>query len=175
MYNPNIHKRKSIRLKGYDYSQEGYYFITICTQNRQKILSNIVGAGPVSAQNINLTYAGKLREKIYLNLKNEFVNIKLHDYVIMPNHIHGIIEIRERADTGPAPTISDIICSFKTRTTGCILKEIKKGKIPPIEKRVWQRNYYEHIIRNEKELYAIIEYIRYNPINWNEDPLNKIL
>jgi len=173
MYNPNIHKRRSIRLKGYDYSQEGYYFITICTQGKIKVLSNIVGAGPVSAQKTKLTYTGKLIQKAYLNLENEFPNIKLHNYVIMPNHVHGIIEIQKWADTGPAPTIGDIICSFKTRTTCNILKEIKQGKIQHFDKRIWQRNYYEHIIRNEKELYAIIEYIENNPKNWDKDSLNK--
>ena len=86
----------------------------------------------------------------------------------MPNHIHGIIEIK-RADTGPAPTIGDIICSFKTRTTGYIIKEIKAGKMEIFEKRFWQRNYYEHVIRNEKEYWKIYEYIENNPLNWNKD------
>ena len=167
-----IHNRKSIRLKDYDYSQNGMYFITICTQKRDCILSNIiannVGAGLVSAQ-IKLTEIGSSINNIYLNLENEFENIKLHDFIIMPNHIHGIIEICKRADTGPAPTLSDIICSFKTRTTGYILKGIKMGKYKPIDKRLWQRNYYEHVIRNEKEYIQIVEYIINNPINWNED------
>ena len=165
----NLLQRKQIRLKEYDYSKEGYYFITICTQDRSNVLSKIiandVGAGPVSAQ-IKLTNIGKEIENIYLNLEKEFTNIKLCDYVIMPDHMHGIIEICERADTGPAPTIGDIICSFKTRTTGYILKGIKNGKYKPFNKRFWQRNYYEHIIRNEKEYNKIIQYIKYNPTIW---------
>ena len=173
--NPEIHKRKSIRLKEYDYSNTGMYFITICTQNRECILSRIiaedVGAGPVSAQ-IKLTNIGNIIKKSYINLENEYENIKLHDYVIMPNHIHVIIEICDRADTGPAPTIGDIICSYKTRTTGLILKGIKEGKFKPFNKRLWQRNYYEHIIRDEKELYRITQYIQYNPLNWDKDKYN---
>ena len=118
-------KRKNIRIPEYDYSKEGMYFVTICTQERKKILSeiiynkNIVGAGLVSARNtknelveLKLTETGRVIKENYLNIENEFKNIKLHNYVIMPNHIHGIIEIMERADTRPAPTISDIICSL---------------------------------------------------------------
>ena len=165
--NQKKYKRHSIRIKGYDYSKEGLYFITVCTQNRKEILSS-VGAGPVSAQKIKLTYTGKIIEDVYINLEKEFRNVKLHNYIIMPNHIHGIIEIK-MADTGPAPTIGDIICSFKTRTTGYIIKEIKKGKIEAFEKRLWQRNYYEHVIRNEKEYWQIYKYIENNPLNWNKD------
>ena len=175
-------KRKNIRIPEYDYSQEGMYFVTICTQERKKILSeilynkNIVGAGLVSARNIKnelvelkLTEIGRVIEKNYLNIENEFKNIKLHNYVIMPNHIHGIIEIMERADTRPAPTISDIICSFKSRTTNEISIGIREGKYDAYQKRFWQRNYYEHVIRNEKEYLQILEYIQYNPLNWIYD------
>ena len=163
----NYYNRKTIRLKNYDYSQEGMYFVTICTNNREEILSKIdcidVGAGLVSAH-VKLTDIGRKIEKIYLNLEKEFNNIKLHEYVIMPNHVHGIIEIKERADTRPAPTIGKIICSFKSKTAVYIIKKYNK--------KIWQRNYYEHIIRNEKELYKIIEYIEYNPERWNEDKYN---
>ena len=104
-----------------------------------------------------------------MNLEKELSNIKLHEYIIMPNHIHFIIELTEGADTGPAPTIGEIVCSFKTRTTGHAIKEIKKGNLLPFDKRFWQRNYYEHIIRNEKEYYKIVEYIENNPLKWEED------
>ena len=106
---------------------------------------------------------------MYLNLENEFKNIKLHDFVIMPNHIHGIIEICKRADTRPAHTLGDIICSFKSKTTCYALKGIKNEKYKPFNKRLWQRNYYEHIIRNEKEYIQIVEYITNNPMNWEKD------
>lgn len=176
-----IPHRKQIRLKDYDYSQEGYYFITICTQNRKQLLSKIindfepqkntkhVGADSISALNVKLTNIGRMFEKIYLNLEKEFVNIKLHDYILMPNHIHGIIEIFERADMESAPTINKIIQSFKRHTTIEYIKGVKLGIYKSFDKRIWQRNYYEHIIRNEKEYLLIKQYIQNNPINWEKD------
>ena len=174
-----IPQRKQLRLKEYDYSQEGYYFITICTQNRKHILSKIidvskqntkpVGADSISAQNVKLTCVGKLIEKIYLNLEKEFPNIKLHDYIIMPNHLHGIIEIYKRAEIDSAPTINKIIQTFKRHTTIEYIKGVKQGIYKPFDKRILQRNYYEHIIRNEKEYLLIKQYIQNNPLNWEKD------
>lgn len=101
-YNPNIHHRKSIRLKGYDYAQQGLYFITICCQNMVCLFGNIVGAPLVGDQNTNpqntgakmiLNDAGKMIETEWLTLTNRFTNIILHEFVVMPNHFHGIIEI----------------------------------------------------------------------------------
>ena len=87
----------------------------------------------------------------------------------MPNHVHFILQIIERVDTRPTPTISDIICSFKSRTTNDIIKMVKQGKINYFDAKIWQRNYYEHVIRNEKEYYKILEYIQNNPLKWEED------
>ena len=87
----------------------------------------------------------------------------------MPNHVHFVIEILARADTRSAPTIGQIIKTFKTMSTTIISKEIKIGNIEPYNKRFWQRNYYEHIIRNEKEYLKIQEYIINNPYKWSED------
>ena len=86
-YNPFIHNRKSIRLKGYDYSQAGLYFITICVQNRECLF------GKIGNDKIKLNDAGKMIETQWLNLKNRFPNIELHEYIVMPNHFHGILEI----------------------------------------------------------------------------------
>ncbi len=182
-YNLEPHHRKSIRLKYYDYSTEGYYFITICTQNRKHILSkivlnenaNVVGAGLVPAQ-IENTHFGNKVEKIYLEMQEKYINIKLHDYIIMPNHLHGVIEINDIqmwAGTRPAPTVSDFIRDFKSLTTLEYLKGVKENRYTNFNKRIWQRNYYEHVIRNEKEYYQIIEYIRTNPLKWEEDKYYK--
>lgn len=142
---------------------------------QRKILSNIesnnVGAGLMSAQ-FEITKLGEMINNEYIDLGKPFKNIKLHDYVIMPNHIHGIIEICQRADTRPAPTIGDIICSFKSKTTLMHIKGINKGTYKPFNKRLWQRNYYEHIIRNEKEYSQIQQYIQDNPLNWENDQFN---
>ncbi|MDP4999472.1 MAG: hypothetical protein NWQ41_10940, partial [Saprospiraceae bacterium] len=86
-YNPNIHHRKSIRLKGYDYSQAGLYFITICIQHRACLFGHITKGEMI------LNDAGNMVKNEWLNLKTRFPNIELHDYVVMPNHFHGILEI----------------------------------------------------------------------------------
>ena len=185
-YNPDIHRRRSIRLKGYDYSQPGLYFITICTQNRSILLGDIENGKMI------LNDAGMMVHRIWNEIPNDFHNIQLHEFVIMPNHIHGIIEITTvgadsisapsisaKNDTGaeigaemdsaPTPAIPKIVQSFKRHTTIEYIKMVKQNIVPPFEKRIWQRNYYEHIIRNEKSYYQIAEYIRNNPMKWRED------
>lgn len=121
---------------------------------------------------IEKTHFGNKVEKIYLEMQEKYINIKLHDYVIMPNHLHGVIEINNmqmEAGTRPAPTVSDFIRDFKSLTTLEYIKGVKKGIYQSFDKRIWQRNYYEHVIRNEKEYYKIVEYIRNNLLKWEED------
>jgi len=162
-------KRKNIRLKDYDYSQEGYYFITICTKNKKEILGKIVGANcvrpktpddPVRPKNnyptIILTKIGKIVENEMNKISKIYNNILIDEYIIMPNHIHVIIEI-ENGRTQFAPTISQIIKQYK----GSITKQIKNN--------IWQKSFYEHIIRNEKEYLNIKQYIINNPYNWKKD------
>ena len=106
-----------------------------------------------------------------------FAHLLLDQYIIMPNHLHGIIIIHIddafRATTKVAPTIGRIIGAFKSVTTCQYINRIKSDNWPAFEKRLWQRNYYEHIIRNETSLYNIKEYIYYNPINWHKDKMNQ--
>ncbi len=176
-YNPDIHNRKSIRLKDYDYSQEGLYFITICSHNKECIFGEIVGAGS-SRPNDNLIVNTKENEIIlnkigmvikdeYINLKNKYKNIKCHEYVIMPNHFHCLIEIIKHQEGGKTPTLAEIIGYFKFQTTKKYneMLEIKNERFLSL----WQRNYYENIIRNEKRHLQVIEYIENNPKNWVED------
>jgi REP element-mobilizing transposase RayT len=193
MYNPDVHHRKSIRIKEYDYSKNGMYFITICTQNRKCILSeiigetssNVVGAGLVPARvsqnpemamsdivgahdcaqpKLILSHIGRITQKELINTEKINENITIDEYIIMPNHIHMIINIDEdkQGAQSCAPT--------KKKAIGNIIRGIKSAISKQIGYSIWQRNYYEHIIRNEKELYKIIEYIQYNPINWTSDP-----
>ncbi len=215
-YNPDIHHRHSIRLKGYDYSKEGLYFITICTQNMEHIFGEIIDGKMI------LNNAGKMINKIYNELEKIFPNIKLHEYIIMPNHFHCIIEIvvvgadsisarvlsdsisarvlsdsisarvlsdlhnnsndkpktrgdiesETRGDMESPPTITtipNIIQTFKRYTTIEYIKMVKQNILPPFDKRIWQRNYYEHIIRNEEIYLKISNYIINNPLNWKED------
>lgn len=157
-----IQKRKEIRIKEYNYSQLGMYFITICTKNRKCILSNIIFKEKTNETQSNLLYEGKVAEKYIKSINKTYENICISYYVIMPNHIHMICEIiEEKGSSGtPTPTnaiIPSLISTFKRLTN----KEINN--------KIWQRNYYEHIIRNEREYIEIIQYINNNPINWNKD------
>ena len=171
-YNSDSHHRRSIRLKGYDYSNNGYYFITICSKNRECIFGNlIVGALLACAQDrIELSIAGKIVDKHWNNIPNEYENIYLDEYIIMPNHIHGIVIIDKDngAQASSAPTISQIMRSFKSKSGIEYLKHIKDNDLN-LSGKLWQRNYYEHIIRDENELEQIRTYIVNNPIKWNED------
>ena len=161
-----VHHRKNIRIKDYDYSTENLYFVTICTQNRKEILGKIVG--DISYPKMQLTEFGKFVEITYHKTINNY-KMKTHNYVIMPNHIHAIIEIRERAGTRPAPTICDVIRDIKSITTLEYIKAVKENRASAFNKRIWQRNYYEHIIRNEKEYLKTCEYIQNNILNWKYD------
>ena len=163
-YNPDVHHRKSIRLKDYDYSKEGMYYITICTQNRENILSEIVGAHDCAL--IELTDIGKIVEKELLKTKETNRNIEIYEYVIMPNHVHMIINIF--MDLDKVQPFRAQSCA-PTKAIGQIIRGMKSTVSGQIGYSIWQRNYYERIIRNEKELYRTIEYIKYNPLNWEND------
>lgn len=141
-------QRKNIRLKHYDYSKEGIYFITICTENRRQTFGKIIESGKMQLTNI-----GKVVEKSIINLEQIYKNITVDEYTVMPNHIHIIIIINEKNGL----TISRIINQYK----GKITKEIGF--------KIWQKSFYEHIIRNENEYYKIKEYIQDNVMNWTED------
>lgn len=157
--------RKKLRLPDYDYSSEGAYFVTICTQNRQCLFSNITDG------EIRLNEAGTMIQIRWQQLPERFNNILLDEFTIMPNHLHGIIEIAE-AGTRPAPTLGAIIGAFKSITTHDYIAGVRQRNWPPFSEKLWQRNYYEHIIRNESELNRTRQYILDNPVNWDQDPEN---
>jgi putative transposase len=200
-YNPEIHKRKSNRLKGYDYSQAGLYFITICVQNRQCLFGNIENNEMI------LNDAGKMIEREWLNLKNRFPDIELHEYITMPNHFHGILEIvgatlvvAQNDETNnvvtqnnvvthnndgdnikgqpqgiaPTKTICDMMDAFKSIITVEYIRGVKNLGWQPFDGKLWQRNYYEHIIRNEQSYQTISNYIINNPAKWQEDKFHAI-
>lgn len=195
-YNPNLHHRRSIRLKGYDYSQAGAYFITICCHNRKCLFGEIaVGTGLAPAL-MTLNKFGQIAYNEWIKLTERFENFELDVFQIMPNHIHGIIVLNNvgttlavtqnngnnqtdigadivsniRAGASPAPTnatISDIVGAYKSLVAnGCL--EIYKSKNETMGK-LWQRNYHEHIIRNEQSYQTISNYIINNPAKWNGD------
>ncbi|MBR4949987.1 MAG: transposase [Clostridia bacterium] len=152
-----FHYRKPTRLREFDYSQNGYYFITICTKNKKCILSQIVGEGLCALPSIILTAIG---EKVYDAIKyiNENYNgVKVDKYIIMPNHIHLIISNQTGGDGTPPLQVYDIIGRLKSFTTK------QYGDI------LWQRSFHDHIIRGEKDYFEIWNYIDTNAQKWKED------
>ena len=228
-YNPNIHHRKSIRLKGYDYSQAGLYFITICCQDRAHLFGEIENGEMI------LNEYGKIANQCWLEIPNHFPNAILHEHIIMPNHIHGIVELvganqyspetmtknvsndgmknvsndgmknvsndgmknvsndgmknvsndgvnnvlygigannvlygigvnNDSPQRSPSKTIGSIVRGFKIGVTKWMRQNTNVYN-------VWQRNYYENIIRNENAYQRISQYIINNPQNWDNDSL----
>lgn len=182
-YNPEIHKRKSIRLKGYNYSQAGLYFITICCQNRECFFGEIKNGEMIWND------AGKMIEKWYFELENKFSDIKCDEMIVMPNHFHCIVEnvgadlrvcpngINDIPILGDNPILGEHIGSplhtvvqwFKTMTTNEYIRGVKNLGWKPFDGKIWQRNYYEHIIRNEQSYSIISNYIINNPTQWQTD------
>ena len=154
-------KRKSTRLKSFDYSRDGYYFVTICTHKKQKILCDIVGEGfPLP----RLTLQGKITEKYILNINKKYLCVKPDKYVIMPNHIHIILQIDNNGRGDPSPTISNVIGWLKYNIT----KEINQSN-SRYGQNIFQRSFHDHIIRGESDYLKIWNYIDTNPAKWNED------
>jgi len=172
-YNQETHHRQSIRLPYFDYSQPGYYFITICTKNRECLLGNIIN------NKIKLSEIGKIVKQCWLDMPKHYPNVELDEFIVMPNHLHGIIIINDPINkyrrggvTPPLPMenkipLGKIVAYFKYQST----KQINKLTHAPGQ-MIWQRNYYEHIIRNEKKLERIRYYIGNNPYNWQTDRNN---
>ena len=152
-------QRKNTRLKDFDYSNEGAYFVTICTKGRKKLLSIIVGEGLAPPE---LKPCGKIAKEQLLLLEKRYPCTSVESYVIMPNHIHMILLITGGAS--PSPTVSDIVCTFKSLTSRLCKKE------HGIE-NIFQRSFYDHIIRNKEDFEEHIKYIYENPMRWHCDEL----
>jgi REP element-mobilizing transposase RayT len=167
--------RKDLRLKQYDYSKAGYYFVTICTENKGSVLGIVVNGF------MQLNAAGEMIKKWIMKLNSREENIKLDEFVIMPNHIHFILVIvgadpcvsppgmTDIAGTHMGVPLHTIIQWFKTISTNEYIKGVKDSQYRPFDKRFWQRNYYEHVIRKDNELQGIREYITNNPTKWELD------
>ncbi len=159
-------KRKQMRLKYYDYSQNGYYFVTICTKDKKHLFGEIVGATLCGRPN----NPDKMIEKWLLETENKFKDVKIPIYVIMPNHIHFVIA--KTGDHTGSP-LQDIVGWFKTMTTNEYFKNIKEKLYLPTNTKLWQRGYYEHVIRNEEDYENICKYIEENPLKWEIDKYNQ--
>jgi len=193
-FDPDKHHRRSIRLKDYDYSSPGAYFVTICAQNREFMF------GEISFGEMILNDAGKMIETTWNELPQNYPGVAIDEFIIMPNHFHGIILLTgknvdiasERGNHGGiAPTNSaetvramplcspnniehslslpDVVHRFKSLTTARYRQGVVEYSWRTFPGRLWQRNYYEHILRDEDELNQIREYIRTNPQNWDID------
>ena len=172
VYDPKLHHRRSIHLKGYDYGLPGSYFITICAHNRMCWFGEVVEGQMQPNQMV---------QKWWAALRHKFPRAETAIFAVMPNHFHGLITIvgadlrvRPRPDGGAhagAP-LHKIVQWFKTMTTNEYLRGVKQYGWPRCAGRLWQRGYYEHIIRNEKSLNLIREYIASNPLCWPSDPEN---
>ncbi|MBK9924982.1 MAG: transposase [Anaerolineales bacterium] len=173
-FDPNKHHRRSIRLKGFDYAQSGGYFITIVTYHRDLLFGEVVN------KEMRLNEFGKIADECWRAIPEHFPNVELGAFVIMPKHVHGIVVINNdgRGTIYRAPTqeqfqkpvkgsIPTIIRTFKSAVTRLIGREHNATGI-------WQKNYYEHIIRNHEDWDRIHQYIKSNPSMWAEDEENPL-
>ncbi|MEZ0542937.1 transposase [Fibrella arboris] len=151
--------RRSIRLEGYDYSREGLYFITICTQDRRHWFGHILG------ETMQLSSFGQIAYDQWLLLPERFPGLALDAYQLMPNHLHGILEIVHPT----SQTMNDIVCAYKSLVALACLDLFKAEKPGLRMGKLWQRNYYEHIIRSDQSYKNIADYIVNNPANWPSD------
>ncbi|MEQ8962964.1 MAG: transposase [Coleofasciculus sp. C2-GNP5-27] len=186
-FDPQKHHRRSIRLKGYNYAEPGAYFITICTYQRQCWFGNIRDG------KMYLNQIGKIVAQEWINSGQIRPSLQLEQWVIMPNHVHGIVIITDTNTVGahryaPLPTpqnrpskqsvipprkprsLSSFVAGFKSAVT-IKINTIRQTSNPPI----WQRNYYESILREQDSLNTVRQYIIHNPQQWMNDPENPLL
>jgi REP element-mobilizing transposase RayT len=173
-YDKRLHHRRSIRLRSHDYSTPDYYFITICTADKKCIF------GQVANGEMRLNKCGAIAKQYLNELETYYHNVRLHEFVIMPNHMHAMIEILdvgagfprpECVNIGsgrgnPAPTLANMVAWFKYQSTKNINKLYGFAG-----KKLWQRNYYEHIVRDNSDYENIRAYIINNPRTWDSDVL----
>ncbi|MBQ2972225.1 MAG: transposase [Ruminococcus sp.] len=154
-------ERKQIRLKEYDYSSSGVYFITVCVKDKKPLLWNNVGATSGRPNDTRLSAYGKIVDDAILKIPIHYPNIKIDNYVVMPNHIHLLLSIEGDIDGRPlvAPTISRVIQQMK----GYVSKQIGHS--------IWQKLFIDHIIRNERDYIEHYTYIDENPVKWELDKL----
>lgn len=148
-------QRKSPRLKGYDYSLVGGYFVTICAYGKEHHF------GTIRDGEMRLSDVGQIAHDHWLRTPEFFPTVKLSDYVVMPNHVHGILFLSESHDK--SPTLGNIIGNYKAGVTRIARRELD------FTSTIWQASYHDHIIRNEPDMNRIREYVQYNPARWDAD------
>ena len=205
---PVSRNRRSIRLRGYDYSQAGAYFVTVVVQGRACLFGEMVG------EEMRLNDAGEMIHRVWQELPGRFPDVETDEFIVMPNHVHGVIWLNqpvevdprvgaplvgaqaaeppdaggrethphetaseraatdERATTRVAPTLGGVIGGFKSLTTVAYVRGVKTQRWPRFSGKLWQRNYFEHVVRSEDSLAKIREYIHGNPARWEFDREN---
>lgn len=153
LWSMNRPVRKNPRLSGFDYSQNGSYFITIVTANREQIFGDVTN-GEMQPNRIGEIIAG-----CWIALQTYYRNVEIEDYIVMPNHLHGILTL-----TGDSYLLGTLVGSFKSATT----RNIRALPDPPVT-HIWQRGFHDHIIRDDTDRARICEYIHNNPARWHED------
>ncbi len=162
----DLPQRRPLRLPEYDYAANGAYFVTVCVANRTPMLGTLVGAGPRPAR-VELSPFGQIVEDVWNDLPNHTTGVALGPFVIMPDHIHAIIMLDDgRAGLGPAPTaLSEVVRQLKSFSS----RKINQLRGTP-GRPVWQRSYYEHVIRNEDDWLECAAYIQQNPMKSENNP-----
>jgi REP element-mobilizing transposase RayT len=187
MHNPIVlPHRKQLRLRGYDYAFPGVYFVTICSAGKRPVFGSIRG------ESIVLSRAGEIVRCEWIALVERFARLVLDEFVIMPNHLHGVLgfvgqaggaspspttantttkpreaSLDPKGGASPSPTLFDVIGAFKSISTIKVNKLLGRRGVP-----LWQRSYYEHIVRTGEDLRKIQRYISENPLMWSLDPEN---
>ncbi len=158
-YDPARHHRRSIRLPGFDYTSRGAYFLTICAQDRRMLFSRL----PVV--DMLVTWWQRLGDK--------FPDVQLDEAVVMPNHFHGVVWLADGCAEART-SLFDVVHWYKTMTTNAYIRGVRDHTWSPFPGRLWQRNYWEHIVRDDADLNRIRDYIRDNPIRWERDKLHPL-
>lgn len=160
---PDCPQRRSPRLKDYDYSQQGAYFVTMYTQDRICLFGDVV------AGTMRLNEAGQMVTEWWLKLSEKFPNIALDAFVLMPNHLHGIILVY---DVETFTSLIEAVKWFKAMSTNAYIRGVRQTNWLPFPGKLWQRSFYDHIIRDDEALYKVCEYIENNPLQWHLDKNN---
>jgi len=188
MTNKPYPQRKSPRLQGFDYSRPGAYFVTVCTEDRRHFLGTVVDGV------MQPTPAGRMLEDVWFKIVEKYPSVRLDAFIVMPNHIHILIwltalqrppdpdpldrqsddiENAEIDDASikkiPEPTLSDIMRWYKSYTTALYRHGVVEQNWPPFPGRLWQRSFYDHIVRRDETLNIIRRYIQQNPKRWSLD------
>jgi REP element-mobilizing transposase RayT len=151
------------RLAGYDYSQPGFYFVTMCIQHHRLVFGTIVDG------QVSLKPPGQIAQSVWLTLPKRFAHVNLHEYIFMPNHLHGIVELTDLDPAQPSPRAAlwETMRVFKAATSYLIRRSEGKPWF------AWQDDYYETVISSEAALQQIRHYILENPLRWSQDKLHK--